>query len=75
MLLKKPLNSVFPAAFHPQIDSLLTRCRAGETIRDVSATWVNAGGVEIPVQMTLTPLADDRGMPDAVALMLRQSLS
>ncbi|MCY2965353.1 MAG: PAS domain-containing protein [Planctomycetota bacterium] len=75
LLLKKPLNSVFPASFQPQIDSLLTRCRRGETIRDISTTWVKPGGAEIPVQMTLTPLADDRGMPDAVALMLRQSLS
>ncbi|HTN76886.1 MAG TPA: chemotaxis protein CheB [Pirellulaceae bacterium] len=74
-LLDQPIHKIISPALHAQMDDLLLRCRAGETLRNVGQLRVDKAGEEISVFLTLTLLADDLGHPDAIAITLRQSVS
>jgi two-component system CheB/CheR fusion protein len=68
-MLGKPVISLIVAPERQkQISELIARSRGGELIRDVQEKLVNKVGEKIQRVLTLAPLMDDQGKPDAVAI-------
>jgi two-component system CheB/CheR fusion protein len=49
----------------------LRRCRKGQTIRNVECVRVNKTGAQLKGLLTLTLLTDERGAPEAVAMIAK----
>jgi len=72
-LLGKPLPSIIPPGRRDQAESLLNRCRDGETLRNIPWTLLHRSGDETQVNLTLTVLTGDKGEVDAIALVTRRA--
>ncbi len=66
-----PFHNFIPPKRHEQIDDLLTRCRAGEAIRNVECVRQTATGQTYPVSLTFARISDAAGNTSAVAVNIR----
>jgi PAS domain S-box-containing protein len=64
-------NKLVPARWHEQIEDLMSRCLAGELIRNVESARQDRTGRVSPVSLTLVRVEDDAGQPSALAVHCR----
>jgi PAS domain S-box-containing protein len=70
-LLGQPFHQLIPVRWHEQIADLLSRCRAGEPIRNVESERQDQDGQVKPVSLTLAAVRDKAGRPLAVAVQAK----
>ena len=71
-LLGEPLKKFVPPKWHEQFEDLLSRCLAGESIRNVESARQNLDGQVNPVSLTLGAVKDEAGRPSALAVHARE---
>jgi two-component system CheB/CheR fusion protein len=75
LMIAQSIHKAILSESYEQMDALLARCAAGETIRDIDRVRVNkAADEEIPVLLTLVLLTDDQGQADSIAIMIRRAV-
>jgi PAS domain S-box-containing protein len=67
-LLGEPLKKFVPPKWHEQFEDLLSRCLAGESIRNVESARQNLDGQVNPVSLTLGAVKDEAGRRSALAV-------
>ena len=70
-LLGRPFDILVPAQFHDQVEDLLARCAAGETIRKVESARENRARQVSPVSLTMTTVTNLEGEIAAVAVQAK----
>ena len=71
-MLGQPVQKVVPELQHRETAQLLSRCRGGETIRNVECERLAKTGAVSPVLLSLALMTDEKGQPDAIAMSARQ---
>ena len=70
-LLGRPIKTIVPPERHAQADELLSRCKAGEEVRNIEGLRWTIDGEIIPVLLTLSALKDEEGTPTAIATIAK----
>jgi PAS domain S-box-containing protein len=70
-LVGQPAKMLLPSESQRQADEWLTRCRAGEDVRNVAVDHRTKLGELIPVLVSFSPLADAEGRPQGIAAIAR----
>jgi PAS domain S-box-containing protein len=70
-LLGRPFTTLVPPKWHKQIEDLLSRCLAGDSIRNVESKRQNLAGQVNPISISLACLKDESGNPTALAVHAR----
>jgi hypothetical protein len=53
------------------LEERLAACRRGETIRSVECRRIDKAGHEHKGLLTLSPLTDEKGEPDAISMTIK----
>jgi hypothetical protein len=70
-LLDQPVAKLAPRNEQRLLEERLEQCRKGEAIRSVECLRVDKSGREHKGLLTLSPLTDERGAPEAISMTIQ----
>ena len=70
-LIGRPIKTIVPPKRHSQADELLSRCKAGEEVRNIEGLRWTRDKETVPVLLTLFMLKSDGGKPVGIATIAK----